>query len=222
MTNQPENMDESNPSSQLDILDDLGPSPAQVLEPRVNSREEYIPAFGVHCDNTRVAASQEDARIGDAVRATAKITQTSQSTTLMWPTIGTKALSKYDKTIKIFAMAFFWLFPGGIGDINDHRQVEVSLGSWIHHLLLYYDGRFANDKMFPFYAFNYLTRHRNKTQSNFVINNFLGDSSTTVSEVKRIITEEGNLNFLKKICYSTKLVSGSSGYYRHQKSHLAA
>ena len=37
---QPENVDESNPSSQLNVLDDLGPSPAQVMEPRVNSREE--------------------------------------------------------------------------------------------------------------------------------------------------------------------------------------
>lgn len=36
-----ENMDESKSLSQLDVLDDLGPSPAQVLEPRVNSREEY-------------------------------------------------------------------------------------------------------------------------------------------------------------------------------------
>ena len=119
-------------------------------------------------------------------------------------------------------MAFFWLFPGGIGDINDHRGVDVPLKEWINHLLLYYDGRFANDKMFPFYAFNYLTRHRNKTQSNFVINNFCGDTTTSVSEIKKIISEEGNLEFLSKICYSTKLVSGSSGYYRHQKSHLSS
>ena len=133
-----------------------------------SNREEYIPAFGIHCDNTQVHVSQEDARIGVAVRATAKITQTSQSTTLMWPTIGTKALSKYNKTIKIFVMAFFWLFPGGIGDINDHRKVQVTETAWIHHLLLYYDVRFVNDNMFPFYAFNYLTRHRNKTQSNFL------------------------------------------------------
>ena len=73
----------------------------------------------MHCDNTHVPASQDDARIGDVVRATAKVIQPSQSTTLMWPTIGTKALSEYEKTIKIFAMAFFWLFTGGIGDIND-------------------------------------------------------------------------------------------------------
>ena len=192
------------------------------MAPREANREEYIPAFGIHCDNTHVHVSQEDAKIGDAVRTTAKVTQPSQTTTLFWPTIGTKALSEYDKTIKIFAMAFFWLFPGGIGDINDHREIEVSLGSWIHHLLLYYDGRFANDKMFPFYAFNYLTRHRNKTQSNFLIKGFVDESSMSVSEVKRRISEEGNLKILNQICYSTKLVSGSSGYYRFHKSHLSA
>ena len=91
----------------LDVLDDLGPAPGQVMAPREDNREEYIPAFGIHCDNTHVHASQEDAKIGDAVRTTAKVTQPSQTTTLFWPTIGTKALSKYDKTIKIFAMAFF-------------------------------------------------------------------------------------------------------------------
>ena len=69
---------------------------------------------------------------------------------MMWPSIGEKAVSEYNTDIKVFAMAFFWLFPGGIGDLNDQREVKVSMTEWVKHMMMYDDGRFFCDQMFPF------------------------------------------------------------------------
>ena len=99
--------------------EDLGPAPSQVIAPRLSDGEDYTPLFGVHHDMVAPAVNPEDAIIGDEVRNQLK---KSGSTThaMLWPTIGTRALSEYDTTLKIFCMAFPDLFPGGVGDFNDH------------------------------------------------------------------------------------------------------
>jgi hypothetical protein len=46
---------------------------------------------------------------------------------------------------------FPWLSPGGIGDIQDHREFDMEVSEWAQHLLFYEDGRFAKDKLWCFF-----------------------------------------------------------------------
>jgi hypothetical protein len=51
-----------------------------------------------------------------------------------------------DKTIgreRIFAIAFFTLYPAGRADFNAARQRKVDLNDYARHIMCYYDGRFG-------------------------------------------------------------------------------
>ena len=66
--------------------------------------------------------------------------------TMSWPSISEEPISEFSNT-RIFALAFPWLFPGGIGDIKDYVG---KIGQWGEHMLFYQDARFASDKIFTF------------------------------------------------------------------------
>ena len=119
---------------------------------------------------------------------------------MLWPSISTKACSEYDTTLKIWCMAFPDLFPGGIGDFHDKRQDPVDIAYWARHMMMYKDGRFMRHKMFPFYVYNYLTRHRNKTSSNWFLKGFNHGNITSVSDIKEELAK-GNKALLNMISY---------------------
>ena len=78
--------------------------------------------------------------------------------TAFWPSISDTAISEYDASINLFACAFPWLFPGGVGDFREeHKNKSITVGDWAEQLLYYRDGRFVEDKMWCFYALNYVT-----------------------------------------------------------------
>jgi hypothetical protein len=83
-----------------------------------------------------------------------------------WPTRSVKPISEYS-TEKLFCMAFPWLFPGGIGDINEPRLHPIYVSDWAQNLLYYEDGRFAKDNLWSFFVLNYIYRHRNQASSHF-------------------------------------------------------
>jgi hypothetical protein len=45
--------------------------------------------------------------------------------------------------------------PGGRGDFHQFRDTKLTVSDWAKNLLLYEDGRFAKDKMWPFYVLNF-------------------------------------------------------------------
>jgi Helitron helicase-like domain at N-terminus len=135
-----------------------------------------------------------------------------------WPTRSVKPVSEYG-TDKIFCLAFPWLFPGGVGDVNDVRRKDITAGDWGSHLLYYQDGRFARDKLWCFFALNYITRHRNQSSSKFFVKGFLGKTPPTLEELHERIRNNDE-DFINKLCYFSKSVPGSAGYWRGKKAEL--
>ena len=53
-----------------------------------------------------------------------------------------------------FSCAFPTLFPTGAGDFLGQRQIQVTIGNYFRHLMMYNDSRFAKHPRFRFFAFN--------------------------------------------------------------------
>ena len=62
-----------------------------------------------------------------------------QQITIAWPKSEVSAISEYGAKC-IFAMAFPWLFPGGVGDVKHFPSKDMK--AWGEMLLRYKDGRF--------------------------------------------------------------------------------
>ena len=98
-------------------------------------------------------------------------------------------------------------------------QSKSALQNGAKRLMLYKDGRFAKHKMFPFYVYNMIVRHRNKATSNFFVNGFGTNGISSVSELQERIAK-GDTNVVSKISYISKSIVGSDGYYRQKKAEL--
>jgi hypothetical protein len=70
-------------------------------------------------------------------------------------------------------MFFSWLYPGGNGDFNERRTVDIIVKDWARQQLFLDDGRFAKDNIWWCYALNYAERRRNMTQGQWFVNNLL-------------------------------------------------
>jgi hypothetical protein len=108
---------------------------------------------------------------------------------------------------------------GGVGDFNDIRKTPLTEADWAENLLHYEDGRFARDKLWCFFTLNYIYRHRNMSQSRFFVKDFLGEEPPTLEELKEQISN-GNMEFVDKLMYYSKNVSGSAAYWRSKKAEL--
>ena len=84
----------------------------------------------------------------------------STSTSLSFPYVSSTPVNEYDTTLLLFCKAFPWLFPGGRGDFNDCSEVLENVDDWMRRLLYYQDGRFAQDKIWSFFALNYAVRKK--------------------------------------------------------------
>jgi len=203
-----------------EINKDNGPAFDQVMAPRQRDDEEHMPAYGIHNDNMAPLRSNDDDDIAKILRNAVKKSDPNKAT-IMFPASSIEACSEYDSTLKIFCMAFPDLFPGGIADINDQRDKKVSVSEWAAHLMRYFDGRFSTHQMFPFYVFNYITRHRNRETSNYFLDEMVGDNVESVEDVKKLI-EKGDKSILSKISYISQNIMGNDGYYRKKKLELNA
>lgn len=69
----------------------------------------------------------------------------------------------------LYSSAFPWLFPYGMGSIeNENRRNKISSKSHKGHLLMYHDKRFQTDRFFPIFAFNH-EQIKDSTTAGFVL-----------------------------------------------------
>lgn len=134
-----------------------------------------------------------------------------------WPHVSVNPINEFGGR-RIFAAAFPWLFPGGIGDIMDY---DGDMGAWGKMMLFYEDGRFAKDKMFCFYAMNYITRHRNASSGNYFIDTFKFDCPETLDELKQDI-KNGHTSFVNSLTYYNRRIKGSSPYWKQKRGEAYA
>jgi hypothetical protein len=129
---------------------DLGPSPSLTMGTRQAGNN--VQTFGYVNESVATYLSSEDTDIHNQLVQEVQESSKKQEIEIQWPSTGPVAINEYSST-RIFARAFPWLFPGGIGDAKD---AEDQLQKWGQCLLYYEDGRFARDKYFTFYAYNYI------------------------------------------------------------------
>ena len=206
-------------TEEVDNDKDLGPAPSQVVEPRESQSEEDMPLYGTTPGQAVPIPSKKDKDMRKIFKDAAMACKDGSKATMLWPEVSAHAASEYDVNLKLFCTSFPDLFPGGVGDINDAREKKIGIAEWARHLMLYKDGRFARHKLFPFYVFNYMARHRNKNEANFFVKSFGCNNVNTVTEIQQKI-QEGGEDFLCKISYVTKNIVGSDGYFRNKREEL--
>ena len=197
---------------------DMGPASEQTLHPE--RRGECIHSFG-YADKSGVGAlSDGDAQINRELQQEVSRSPQKHQVTMEWPAIDDVPVSEYDE-IRIFPRAFPWLFPGGFGDIKDFENSDANLASWGRRLLYYEDGRFAQDKLFCFYAMNYIVRHRNSSSGKFFIDKFQRDVPETLEELKATI-RSGDMRFVNNLTYYNKRIKGSTAYWFQKRAEVYA
>ena len=110
---------------------------------------------------------------------------------LPWPTRDNIPVSEFT-TKNFFTLAFPALFPKGTADFHVNRpRTCSSMTDWARHLMWYKDGRFARHQIFKFIV-HMILRKRALEQSNFVVNQKLGEYTISVSELKEKVNNGDN------------------------------
>jgi hypothetical protein len=175
-------------------------------------------SFGIHYDGEMPHLSDVDKRVIENIRTS--VDDDEKMPTAFWPHISDTPVSEYDAGVKLFACAFPWLFPGGIGDYNvERRSKNYTVGHWAESLLYYEDGRFATDRMWCFFVLNYVTRRRNQDAGSFFVDGFYKDVPMSISELQAEL-RKGNTKYLDKISYYSQKVRGSPGFWRTKRAEL--
>ena len=135
---------------------------------------------------------------------------------IKFPSVSVQAHSEYHG-VPIFCNAYPWLFPGGVGDIDESNITEHGyVSKWVKTMTLYYDGRFCRDPTFCFYALNFKQRHQNSVSGAFFINGFISNK-TSLSELVQKITVENDTKFIDQLIHFSSKIRGSSAYWRAER-----
>jgi hypothetical protein len=192
---------------------DRGVAPEQCMIPLEVDNNEFeqsgiqghVPNMKLNENDKSIMSELKGAKVGNSV--------------IEWPSISDDPVSEYSG-IKLFTLAFPWLFPGGICDINEcNRLKHVEIADWLEQLVYHKDGRFAKDPIFGFFALNYMQRHRNTKSGGWFLNNFATDIPCSLSDLKKKLSN-GDDSFLSKLAYFGKKTRGTDSYWRCKKSEL--
>jgi hypothetical protein len=171
---------------------DLGPAPGQAFGPEEGT--DNIQYYGYIEQGGSSEVSPEDKHITACLQDALESSPSKKEIGIDFPQIGVEPVNEYgDK--RIFALAFPWLFPGGIGDVKDFPG---HMSTWGRNLLLFRDGRFAKDKIFSFFAMNYISRHRNASSGRWFVSDFNKNCPETLEELQKEIAI-GNTSFVSQI-----------------------
>ena len=193
--------------------DDVGPNPVDGMIARPHGDE--VVATGYVDNGGASSLSPDDELINSELQNAVAASDKKKEIEMKWPSISQKPVNEFGDT-KIFACAFPWLFPGGLGDPKDFPG---TLGQWGSMMLFYEDGRFVTDKIFCFFALNYIVRQRNASSGRFFIDNYPSGCPETLDELKKKI-EDGDTRFINSLSFFGKRVHGSNSYWIHKRSEV--
>ena len=193
---------------------DRGVAPEQCMIPLEQNNHEFEQS-GIQGQVPNIALNQSDREIIAELKSSSK----SNEQILNWPTIDDAPVSEYAE-IKLFTLAFPWLFPGGVCDFNESCRIhKVEISQWLENLIYYKDGRFARDPIWCFFALNYKQRHQNTSSGGWFVKSFASAIPNSLSDLKEKIAQ-GDDSFVSKLAYFGKTTTGSSAYWRFKKSEL--
>lgn len=137
--------------------------------------------------------------------------------TIAFPTVSAQPQSAYNG-LPIFSNAFPWLFPGGVGDLDrNNMEIPGYVSKWVKTMCLYYDGRFARDPTFCFYALNYKQRLQNSKSAKFFINGFITTNKPSDLESLKDELTRGNHSFIEKLIHYSAKIRGSNSFWKSKK-----
>lgn len=197
---------------------DMGPAITQCVAPRATNDD--VQAFGYVPDGGIGVLSPDDRLINKELQAAVSASPSKKGINMDWPEVEDVPVNEYSN-VRIFARAFPWLFPGGFGDVQDYPNPDKAAAEWGKRLLYYEDARFAKDKLFCFFAMNYIIRHRNSTSGKFFIEKFQRNVPDTLDELKESI-RNGNTSFVNHLTFYNKRIKGSSPYWFQKRAELYA
>ena len=132
-----------------DVNNDLGPSPTYAKE---SFTAPAVKCYGTIDTSRAKSCNEEDLLIQDELLKEISVSKEKERITLEFPKKAMKPINEYSDA-KVFAMAYPWLFPGGLGDIKEWPGDPKAWGKFIYQ---YEDGRFCKD---PFFCFFFLELH---------------------------------------------------------------
>lgn len=130
---------------EVDPTEDLGPTPTTHIPEHTDTVATGFIDNGGHCH-----LSEDDEHMNSKLQTSVAHSKNKQNVSMSWPSMSEKPVNEFGDT-RIFARAFPWLFPGGLGDPKDFPQSVGEWGSLMPHCE---DCRFSTDKTFPFFALN--------------------------------------------------------------------
>ena len=207
-----------NYSSDTKHNDDAGPAPYQVNPEVLEGETNSCVILPEETTNVRQKVQN---LVDDIVSGnTFEVKENKKKNlTIPWPTQSDIPLSEFT-TQNFFSMAFPALFPNGSGDFHMNRpRTCSSMAEWADHLLWFEDGRFARHPYFKFIVHNMIMRKRALDNSTFVVDQHLGESHFTVSDLKDKL-EAGDHSFGKKIVYFGACLRGTTQYWGQRSKEL--
>jgi len=135
-----------------------------------------------------------------------------------YPQIGEEPVDEYNYP-HMFADAYPWLFPGGIGD-GPKGETAGTLSRWTQMMIHFEDGRFMRDPFFQFHLLNFSQRMNNNQSSLFFLREYMSERETTLEDVKNAI-KNGDMSFIKRLqTFTGQKIKGSDAYWRDKKKEL--
>ena len=197
---------------------DLGPNPHLTRVGELSG--ESIKTFGYVDDTERATISPDDTIIHNHVLNVVDAHSKGKHVTIQWPNCGAVPVSEFTQK-RLFARAYPWLFPGGVGDIQDFPKSGSgsNIKEWGKNLIMYRDGRFTKDKFFCFFALNYITRQRNASSGNWFISGFNKGGPQSLEELKKTI-EGGDMSFVSRLNYFNRTIKGSTHFWHSKRQEL--
>ncbi len=96
---------------------------------------------------------------------------------------GSEPLSEY-RNPNLWTGAYPWLFPYGQGGPECERQVQLSIKSWIKHLLQLHNASFRTDQKFMFHVFNIIQKREVSLQASICVRHpKFGELSSALSNI---------------------------------------
>jgi len=156
-------------------------------------------------DAIRVAIA-DAAAAGDAMDLDAPVV-------LPQPDVGRNAYSEHDAASRILIDGWPHLFPEGVGDLLDQRDVEIPAADLLKHLLREKSGRFARDSRLRYYLFNRAARGQSQRLASFYGHRNPTDAALTVGEL-RTLSKDGLKALASRVYRMTSTLRGTPMYWK--------
>jgi hypothetical protein len=144
-----------------------------------------------------------------------------QAVVLPQPNVGRQAYSEHDAASRILTDGWPHLFPEGVGDLLDQRDVEIPAADLLKHLLREKSGRFARDSRLRYYLFNRASRGQSQRLASFYGHRNPADAELTVGDLRKL-GKDGLKALANRVYRMSSTLRGTPMYWRTAGGKLFA